>query len=57
MPQVNHVSRNAEHRRESREPTENVRPPGVLVVHVFDRSPLHQVEDEHALQNEERNNW
>lgn len=48
-PQVHHVSRNAQHGRERREPAKRVRPPRVLVVQVLNRSPLHEVEDKNAL--------
>lgn len=47
-PQVDHVARDAQHRGEGGEPAERVRPPRVLVVHILDRLPLHQVEDEDA---------
>lgn len=49
-PQPNHVAGYAEHRRQSGEPTEGVRPPGILVAEVRNRRPLHQVEDEHSLE-------
>lgn len=47
-PQVDHVSRDAQHGGEGGKPAERMRPPRVLVVHVLDRLPLHQVEDEDA---------
>lgn len=40
-PQVYHVTRDAQHGGESREPAESVRPPRVFVVHVLYGSPLH----------------
>lgn len=49
VPQVDHVPGYAQHGRQRREPPKHVRPPRVLVVHVLDRLPLHQVEYEHAL--------
>lgn len=49
-PQVDHVSRDAQHRRQGSEPAESVRPPGVLIVHIFDGFPLDQVKDEDALE-------
>lgn len=48
-PEVQHVARDTQHGGERREPAEDVRPPGVLVVHVLDGLPLDQVEDKHAL--------
>jgi hypothetical protein len=50
-PDINHVSRNAQHRGERSEPAEGVTPPGVLVVQVLDRVPLEDVEEEHTLEN------
>lgn len=52
VPQVDHVARDAQHRRQCREPTEHVGPPRVFVVHVLDRSPLHDVEDKDALKED-----
>lgn len=50
MPEVHHVPGDAQHGRERREPTEGVRPPRVLIVHVFNRLPLNEVKYEHALE-------
>lgn len=51
VPQVDHVPGNAQHGGESGEPAQHVGPPRVLVVHVLYRGPLDDVEDEHALQD------
>lgn len=49
MPQPNGVAGNAQHRTQGSEPPEDMRPPGIFVVQVLDRRPLHDVEEEHAL--------
>lgn len=49
MPQPNSIAGNAKHGAQSSEPSENVCPPWVFVVQVFDRRPLYYIEEEHAL--------
>uniref|UniRef100_A0A182NW42 Uncharacterized protein n=1 Tax=Anopheles dirus TaxID=7168 RepID=A0A182NW42_9DIPT len=48
-PQPDHVAGDAQHRRQCGEPAERVGPERIGVAEVLDRSPLHQVEDEHTL--------
>ena len=49
VPDINHVTGYAEHRGQSREPAEYVRPPRILVIQILHRCPLYQIEEEYSL--------
>ena len=55
-PQPDHVARDAQHGRQGGEPAERVGPQRVRVAEVLDRCPLHDVEDEYALWENEQYN-
>lgn len=50
-PEPDHVTGNAQHRREGSEPTEAVRPQRIFIRQVLDRGPLDHVEEEHSHAN------
>lgn len=49
LPQPEHVNRYIEHRGEGGKDAESVCPPWIAIVHIFDRSELHQVKEENTL--------
>lgn len=55
-PQPDHVAGNAQHGGEGGEPTEAVRPEGIFIRQVFNRSPLDHVEEEDTNANCGRGN-
>lgn len=57
-PQPNHISGNAQHRRESGKPTKEVRPKWIFVTQIFNWCPLNYVENEYTLKGKVvRSTW